>query len=708
MIARILSLPQERWGKWLALAMGLFAFFIVVGPKPLIPTNLDWINGIDPAQHYLGWALYRFGPWTLPIGLNPHYGLEISSSIVFSDSIPLLAILLKPFSAWLPEPFQYLGIWVLLCLVLQAYFVFLLMGIITDRLLLKVLAMGLLVFAPPMLWRIGLHAALVAHFVILAAFYLAFSQSHRKRMGLWIALIVVTALIHVYLLLMVLCIWFGSFLDQLVIAKTKTYKRAALELVICLLIVGFCLWQAGYFALGMQSAATSDFYGAWGLNLLSFLDSQNWSYLPSLTPQINANNESSFYLGMGILLLLVLCLLKVRLIGVWIRSTFARHRMLAACLLVLLLFAISHEVRFGAWHFSYSLPQVWIEQYASIFRLSARLAWPIWYALVLGIVIGVIRYFTYAQAIIILLLALVLQITDLSHGYLPLRERNQAIQDLRFGQPTKSDFWQAAAQRYARVRFFPLHTNPLPQPHWYTLSSYSAKYHLATNAVYLSRLDGAKVQQANTQFWQQLQKGGLDTNTLYIFESNDVANIRPWINRQTDYFALMDEHLAVLAPRWKSCANCAFDVAEQALDDAILKPKIGERLPFVASAQAVRNLGWGWAQPESWGVWAQEPFAVLTLAAPAQAKSLTLEWNALVSKDRPIQRIFVRIAKAGAYEFALTQARNNVMTIAVPSYLRGSDLQLEFTFLDPIRPKTLGMGDDARLLSAGLLSARFD
>ena len=84
--------------------------FGIIGIAPINPQNINWLQIANPDSltNYLGWVFYRFSPWSWPIGLNPNYGLEISSSIVFSDSIPLLAFLFKPINFILPETFKFL------------------------------------------------------------------------------------------------------------------------------------------------------------------------------------------------------------------------------------------------------------------------------------------------------------------------------------------------------------------------------------------------------------------------------------------------------------------------------------------------------------------------------------------------------------------------------------------------------------------------
>lgn len=692
----------------IALVMGGLAFYLVVGPNALDPSNLEWIYGIDPTQHYLGWAIYRYGPWTFPIGLNPYFGLEISSSIVFSDSIPLMAILLKPFSAWLSDPFQYLGIWVLACLVLQAYFAWLLMGLMSSRLPIKLLGTGLLVFSPPMLWRIGLHAALVSHFLILAALYLALSVRTMRHTWWWIILLLATAMIHVYLLLMILCIWFGDFLDQVLIVKSLSIKRALSQLGIAFGLMLICVWQVGYFVLGFGSAATLDLYGGWGLNLASFVDPQGWTYINHFWPKVTGNSESFFYLGLGLIFLFPFAAVALPATGSLLLAQIKHHCFLVSCLLVLMLFAITNQVSIGTFSFAYALPSYWIEHYASIFRLSARLAWPIWYVLALTLIFLIVKRCSYTQACAILGIAFVIQVIDTSSGYLPMRERNQTARNLQYGQPSQSPFWEAAAKRYKQVKFFPLHDNPLPQSHWHTLASYAAKYHLATNDVYLSRLDQSKVQFANQQFRNQLRNRALDSSTLYVFEDANVPNIRPFIDRQKDYLAKIDGGLSVLAPNWKTCPECPLDASEQAIDVLLVKPSLGERIRFTSDDRGGQIVGWGWAKPESWGVWAKDPIAVISLVLPSHSRSILFEFNALVSPQHPVQRVKVRVNDEIEQLFTLTKAQDNRVKVILPAHLRGPYVQIEFEFLDLIRPIDFGMGQDTRKLSAGLLAITFE
>ena len=93
-------------------AVGILFFLLLYGVRVLDPTNVDWIlnSGADPSQHYLGWALYRNSELRLPyLGMSYATVYPYRVSVLYSDSIPLLALFFKLFDFLLPVRFQYLG-----------------------------------------------------------------------------------------------------------------------------------------------------------------------------------------------------------------------------------------------------------------------------------------------------------------------------------------------------------------------------------------------------------------------------------------------------------------------------------------------------------------------------------------------------------------------------------------------------------------------
>lgn len=105
-------LKKYQWPMTGAL-LGALVFVALYGVRVLDPTCVDWIlnnPSPDPSQHYLGWAFFRNSTVRLPyVGANYSVIYPYRTSILFTDSIPLLALLGKLFSPILPARFQYFG-----------------------------------------------------------------------------------------------------------------------------------------------------------------------------------------------------------------------------------------------------------------------------------------------------------------------------------------------------------------------------------------------------------------------------------------------------------------------------------------------------------------------------------------------------------------------------------------------------------------------
>ena len=158
----------------LPILIGIVCFAIVCGFNAVNPLNEQWLfGGGDATQHYLGWLFYRNGPWSWPLGLNLDYGIDLHNSIVFTDSIPLLAIPFKALSAVLPNSFQYFGLWALTCFVLQAWFAWKLISLFSQDSWLCSLCTALFIFSVPLLSLFPENPALGSLFLVLAALYLS-------------------------------------------------------------------------------------------------------------------------------------------------------------------------------------------------------------------------------------------------------------------------------------------------------------------------------------------------------------------------------------------------------------------------------------------------------------------------------------------------------------------------------------------------------
>lgn len=102
-------------------ALGAVCFLWVYGYKIINPLYDAWLfnTEIDLCQHYIGFCHYRMSDWHFPVGMIDTLSYPTSMSVIYTDSIPLFALLFKLFRGVLPVHFQYFGIFGLLSFMLM-------------------------------------------------------------------------------------------------------------------------------------------------------------------------------------------------------------------------------------------------------------------------------------------------------------------------------------------------------------------------------------------------------------------------------------------------------------------------------------------------------------------------------------------------------------------------------------------------------------
>ena len=695
------------------------AFLVIAGPRFLDPTNVAWLVGGDPLQHYLGWAFYRNSPWAWPIGLNPLYGMEFSNSIVFTDSIPLLAIPFKVISQFLPYPFQYFGIWVLLCFVLQAYFAFRLISLITNGIAIQCLGSILFLFSPPLIFRLSLHESLMGHFIILAALYLNLKPSGKaievKKSNLhslaWIILLSIAVLTHFYLAVMVLVLWLADLSARLFISKRASYKETFFEALLTIGVIGFIAWQAGYFAIEGASGATRGF-GDFRTNLLALFNSRGWSYLLTPIPLRDsveaATGEGFQYLGAGSLFLLIcagygLLIRKISASAAAILG-WKNYPALIIALGALALISISNHIGLGPWNFSVPLPE-FVINLLSIVRASSRLFWPLYYTIILAIIWVVIKAYSSRSALILFLIAALLQVVDTSAGWLPIREKVSLSSSSEFKSQLQNPFWKAAGRHYKSI------VANGGQNNWESFGIFASSNQMATNIAYLARADFSKERESFAAVNQKLHQGPLNEKTLYVFQDWKNAPERIQFDPQKDLLARIDD-VNLLAPGWKACNTCPQISKDLELSQMAPALEIGQMVDFTKTGNGRANfmLG-GWGFTEEWGTWATDQSAKVVLPMPkGDPTKIIIKANAFLSPQHAEQ--VVDIAVNGirvADHMTLKQAKGDILEIKLPSGAKtaGEPVVIEFRSLDAISPKDAGLGPDDRKLGIGLISIQF-
>ena len=543
--------------------LGLLFFLLIFGVAILDPQNIGWLlqaNNQDSVQHFVGWEFFRNEPWDFPLGVIHHYGFPISTSIVYTDSIPLLALFFKCFSTYLPPYFQYFGLWYALCYFLQGMFAWLISEKISNDGWIKILITCFFLLSPIMLNRTLEHQALVAQWVLLAALLLYWQPLSEKSMYYWLVLNIITVLIHAYLACMVIFIW-GLFLYKNVCMERKLIKTAAcLQILLNIIFILLTAWIVGYFVLSLSEGIEASGYSLDAMNILApFIPTNGspvlpgyWSTFftkPLLTLSIMQGDEGFNYFGLGMLLLILISsgyLIK----HVCNQKILFKHTHLPPlCLCTLfIVYALSNEIGLGPYLLlHYSLPSV-IQSMADIFRASGRFFWPVYYVLMISVFYYLHHHLNKTLVSTLFSLALLCQLADLSHKLNQLKQYFTVSQPIV--QELNSPLWQEIGTRYKKIVFLPyVKRSHTKIANFASYIHFAALHHMKVNIGYFAREETKKFFNENKQLLIQAKQGKLASDTLYIILKPQIATIIKHGSSISDRKERIGTYL-LIAPAW--------------------------------------------------------------------------------------------------------------------------------------------------------------
>lgn len=185
------SLVTKQTNKFIfifGMLIGVICFILLYGIQILDFTYIDWLYaGEDLTQHFLGWEFFRKSAWSFPyIGLIEGVVYPAKISVLYSDSIPIFAILFKAISPILPAQFQYFGLWGLMCFALQGGISSLLIYRVTARKDLSIIGSILFVLSPVLLDKMFRYTSLSTHWLILLGILICFAwkdATYKKEIG---------------------------------------------------------------------------------------------------------------------------------------------------------------------------------------------------------------------------------------------------------------------------------------------------------------------------------------------------------------------------------------------------------------------------------------------------------------------------------------------------------------------------------------------
>ncbi len=427
------------------------------------PTQTHQCFHSDLAFQYLGYGYFRHSPWSFPIGEIQGYMHPLGSNVGYTDSIPLMAILFKIAEPLLPLDFHYFGIWFTLCFGLQVYFAWKLMGLIPAfDLSSRVVASLLLALSPILIHRV-MHAALCAHFLILAALYLYKTKaSVSQGYALATLLLLLSAWIHPYLVVIQVALWGGHLLEGM---RSKGWRRLGRELSLLLLgplMVLLSWYIIGYFSLPRMATA-SEGLGEYTFNLNGLFNSMGWGSLPGLPYKV-LQYEGYAYLGAGI-----------GGIAIWTFALFMRRKLMDRhdngtpnlvpektlrakrqriwwiMVIALAFIALGPKPGIGEFVLFSYLSEVHNWSWLQAFRSTGRFIWPLWYTLAFFVIQ------TWSQVKLgkfqtpVLLLLLLVQAIDIWPLIQVKRLDARPSPELAFDAPN----WASMIQHADSILFYP-------------------------------------------------------------------------------------------------------------------------------------------------------------------------------------------------------------------------------------------------------------
>ena len=513
-------LQKHRWSLTGAL-LGALVFLILYGVRVLDPTCVDWIlnnPSPDPAQHYLGWVFYRRSGWHLPyLGANYSAIYPYRTSILYTDSIPLLAVLGKLLGGVLPARFQYLGLWGLFCYAMQGGLAQVLIARVggvrpgnTAKNWASVLGAGVLVLFPALNIRMFAHTALAANWLVMLALWLwlCAEQSENRptaaKLCLWWGILgLLCAGIHLYYLPMV-----GMVLVAACVQRALEKRGPA---AVVLPVASFC--GAALAELFVLGAFAANFAG-YSNGYLSGADLANL-----FVPGLGASWEQEIYAGLGTTIAVVLALAGLLVQHKQAGAFFRRHKNVVIAALVLLVLdaiaATGNTVTFaGRTLFTVPIPQALMDFWA-MFSSCARLAWLAGMLLAVAACGLVLRFWQGAAAAVLLALCAAAQ------GFgqrAELAKRFAAYHDAAYYENTTQltdPAWEqlAASGQFTHLAFASF---DFEHDEFWDLAAFAADHGWTSNSFYMGHMDGnlAAVTLAG-------EMNALAPDTLYAFVDED-------------------------------------------------------------------------------------------------------------------------------------------------------------------------------------------
>jgi len=529
-----------------------FIFFIIHmgGVERLNPRNFQWISG-DNSLSYISQLYFLSDSWRFPLGINPNYGLEVSTSLTYTGP-PLPMMLLQKILGVAPE-LQFFGLWLLLCLHLQIFIGFKLARLLGGDVM-SSLIFGLLQVTPFLLMRMQIHYWLAGHFLILFSLYIlvTYFKTNRVLYLSTFCVLFISYTVHSYLLLFSLIIFFAICIDDFVRSKRKLrfHLKKYLGLLVLTPVISYFLLDALSSGSGsILEKVRMNFTGQYSFypsNLLAPFNPEvgfardcseyhcmfgnsipnnivsNFSVFSIDLGGVQGNEDGYLYLGAGVffmVLAVVSYLVRKSVLTKRLIETLSGFKHLIVYLSFVYLFSITNRVTIGSLELHLEIPKI-LRWALSVFRGTGRFGWIIAYVIVAFVFFLAVTIFKPNTLRVVMLLSLIIQIFDFSK---PLythysNASNEIVRSFAYSPELDRTFRDLSKGKQIMRAF------PSSSMQGFPALSYLAwRNGLSTNLAQSARFNYAESRRIDTNLLSQLCSRSVDKNVIVVIPSNAVS-----------------------------------------------------------------------------------------------------------------------------------------------------------------------------------------
>ncbi|MDR2167144.1 MAG: DUF6311 domain-containing protein [Clostridiales bacterium] len=667
--------------------LGALAYIAIYGVAFLNFTNTEWLihTWSDLTQHYLGWNFFRNSDWHFPIGLMDNITYPFRESVLFTDSIPLFAVIFKLLSPILPENFQYFGLFGIICFFLQGAVAGLLLKRLCDNTAYSIIGSIFFILSTTMIFRMYLHTALAAHFIILLCIYFCVTKDDSPRslktnIFIWGGLAVLACVIHIYFVPMVLGFMAFYLLDDYL--NDKNIVRPLIITACSIIVPLLVLTVLGAF----YNSADPTIIGLriFGANLLTFFHPIRGAsaFLGEIPMVHQAQFEGSAYLGLGIIigLLVMLALFikrrfqtkkqkKKKKFG---KLIFRRRVLISVFVAIFTILAISPVVRFAdTVLFEYSLPR-FIEDAWGIFRATGRFIWIPAYLLILAVIWKIKSELKINHAIAVLAVLLVVQIADLGGHYLNLR--HGIIENSEQRVPLASSGWEYLAQDENLHHFFFFDNwitdNREDRASYYEIGIIALRNGMTTSDFYMARRDELAIIEHRRAERARILRGEARGDMVYLFRDFERAMSNVLYLYEIDHFVV-------------GTKNPIESLTAMDFQDLLRTYSLGDEIALTRRSPFQFQ---GWSPPDSIGTFTDRREAVLAMNIDSENDLILFMDIFAMLTDAPVE-IYINDAWLGRADFQI-----GVNSIRIPKEFHPDEkLEIKFRFTSFISPREMGL-----------------